>query len=1076
MATARKIDRVELDLVRRGLAFFHVAGAGHEATACLARHLTPDDWLHVHYRDKALLLARGLPIEEFFASLLCRAGSHSEGRQMSAHLSAPHLNVLSQTGPVGNHALQAVGVAAALTTLPLPLGPQAGAPGQGEGGMRQREDGLPSPSSTMRDQRDGLGRPSSHDTGAPIVVCSTGDGSTQQGQFLEAIAEAVRWRLPVLFLIEDNHLAISTRTRGKTFFDLPRDFAPRAYSSPLAPREGNHHATQRVPGDAYYDERPAEEFYGLPIVRVDGGDVPAVDRVFEEVVARMRTDPAPAIVVLDVERLTDHSNADDQSQYRDHDEVRKAQAADPLRRLEDVLVEHGVCPGDLREIRADVTAQVEAAAARALALPEPIAYQTAKLPLPQGPQAGAPGWGEGGMTEVTSGGPTDHRSPLAPREGNHHAERGVYGTLAVPGAVAAEAHHECTVGNAHTALRDGLGRPSSSAAERAEYTGINRQPLTTDHGPAATLTMREALNAVLRHHLATDDRVFLYGQDIEDPKGDVFGVTRGLSSQFPGRVVNSPLAEATIIGTCIGRALAGQRPVAFIQFADFLPLAYNQIATELASMYWRTGGDSSPHAPREGNHHAERDAYYGWQCPVIVMITCGGYKPGLGPFHSHTLESIAAHTPGIDVVMPSTAGDAAGLLNAAFESGRPTLFFYPKSCLNLAERGTSADVERQYVPLGRAKRVPIQAESVAVAGAPSTGHRSPLAPREGNHHAERGVYGSRPHPNPLPEGEGTNPALTLVTWGNTIDQCQRAANALAAAGIATDLLDLRSLSPWDEQAVIASAERTGQLIIVHEDNHTCGFGAEVAATVAEKAAVYVKIRRVTRPDTFVPCNFGNQLEILPSFQRVLETCAELLELDVQWQPDIDDDPTIGVIRATGSGPADDRVEIVEMRVALGDRIATGQVVAIVEAAKSVVDVVSDISGTAIEILAAPGDRVAVGQPLMRLSLEDGLPSPSRKSQEAPCIHENPGVPILRRVGIAHHEPTVGNTHHKSMVGNAHPTFAADCGSVSVGRLAKPSEASDGLAGRPTDRNSPKRNETQAVVSITVVAWVIRLVA
>ncbi|HQU43662.1 MAG TPA: thiamine pyrophosphate-dependent enzyme [Pirellulales bacterium] len=123
MVTAREVDRVELELVRRGLAFFHVSGAGHEGTACFARHLRPSDWLHVHYRDKALLLARGLPLDEFFASLLCRAGSHSEGRQISAHFSAPRLNVLSQTGPVGNHALQAVGIAAALEAggvLPLP--------------------------------------------------------------------------------------------------------------------------------------------------------------------------------------------------------------------------------------------------------------------------------------------------------------------------------------------------------------------------------------------------------------------------------------------------------------------------------------------------------------------------------------------------------------------------------------------------------------------------------------------------------------------------------------------------------------------------------------------------------------------------------------------------------------------------------------------------------------------------------------------------------------------------------------------------------------------------------------------
>src|SRR5258708_20912633 len=120
--------------------------------------------------------------------------------------------------------------------------------------------------------------------------------------------------------------------------------------------------------------------------------------------------------------------------------------------------------------------------------------------------------------------------------------------------------------------------------------------------------MGAALRATLRHHLRTNERVVLYGEDIEGPKGDVFGVTRGLSTEFPGRVVNSPLSESTIVGTCIGRSLAGQRPVAFLQFADFLPLAYNQIHSELGSMYWRSNGH--------------------WECPVIVMISCGGYRPG----------------------------------------------------------------------------------------------------------------------------------------------------------------------------------------------------------------------------------------------------------------------------------------------------------------------------------------------------------------------------------------------------------------------------------------------------------------
>ena len=157
----------------------------------------------------------------------------------------------------------------------------------------------------------------------------------------------------------------------------------------------------------------------------------------------------------------------------------------------------------------------------------------------------------------------------------------------------------------------------------------------------------------------------LFGEDIEDPKGDVFGVTRGLSTAFPGRVINSPLSESTIVGVSIGRALAGERPVAFLQFADFLPLAFNQILSEMGSMFWRTGGQ--------------------WQCPVILLAACGAYRPGLGPFHSQTLESVLAHVPGIDVLMPAHPADATGLLNAAFRSGRPTVLLYPKACLTTAK-------------------------------------------------------------------------------------------------------------------------------------------------------------------------------------------------------------------------------------------------------------------------------------------------------------------------------------------------------------------------------------------------------
>ncbi|HUY31423.1 MAG TPA: thiamine pyrophosphate-dependent enzyme [Pirellulales bacterium] len=784
MATARAIDRVEAELVRRGEAFFHVSGAGHEAVAALAAHLTEHDWLHCHYRDKALLIARGVGPREFFASLLCRDESHSRGRQLGPFLSDRNLKILSMAGPVATNTLEAVGIAAEVL----------------------------------------------HHVERPIVVCSVGDGTTQQGEFLEALAEAVRERLPVLFLIEDNRWSISTRTPGRTCYSLP--------------------------------DGPAAEFYGIPIDRLDGRDPLAAGERFGEVVRRLRDERQPAIVWLEVERLCDHTNADDQTLYRDASEIEAARAdADPLRVFADRLSALGVEAATLRGIDAEVARAVALAAEQALADPDPQAVFTAKAPL----------------------------APLSISVAG--AERSGAPKTQSPG------HRSGSAGSAWAAQNWAAG----------------------DNGHSTT--MGEAIRATLRHHLSSDDRVVLFGEDIEDPKGDVFGVTRGLSSEFAGRVRNSPLAEATILGVSIGRALAGARPVAFLQFADFLPLAYNQIHCELGSLYWRTDG--------------------AWQAPVIVMIACGGYRPGLGPFHAQTFESIAAHTPGIDVVMPSTAADAAGLLDAAFASGRPTLFFYPKARLNIADDPTSAGVPEQWVSLGKAR----------------------LA-RHGD-------------------------ALTFVSWGNTLAHCRQTADALATVGMETDVIDLRSLSPWDETAVLASVERTGRLVVVHEDNHTCGFGAEVVATVAEKSRVPVAVRRVTRPDTFVPCHFGNQLEVLPCFRRVLAAAAELLDLDLAWQEESVEEAGLFTIDAIGSGPSDEAVLVTDVLVAPGARVQVGDVVAIAEAAKAAIDICSTVAGTVSEVLAAPGETVAVGRPLIRLRTAGG-------QRPKPITRERPGTPILTR--------------------------------------------------------------------------------
>jgi len=764
MLTAREVDERERVFVAQNLSHFHVSGAGHEALAVLAAYLTPADWLHLHYRDKALLLARGMPAGEFFLSILARAGSHSKGRQMSAHLSSPALNVCSMVGPVGNNALQAVGIAAAIKDNPE----------------------------------------------NPLVVCCLGDGSTQQGEFLEAVAEAVRWQLPVLFIVEDNQYSISTKTAGKTFFDLPQG--------------------------------QADSFYGLPIHRVDGTDALQSDLGLQALVAQVRESRGPALVVFAVERLASHTNADDQSLYRGAQEVADGRSArDPLLKLALWLRSQGVEESALRAWAQEVRAAVEIAAWQAQAGADPEPAMSAKADYP------------------------------------------------------------------------------AAFAQRAEYLGDGSTP---------RLAMREAINGVLRTRLSADAGVFLYGEDIEDPKGDVFGVTGGLSSAFPGRVVNACLSESTIIGTAVGRALAGQRPVAFIQFADFLALGFNQILSELGSMYWRSAG--------------------GWQCPVILMVTCGAYKPGLGPFHAQTLEATMAHVPGVDVFMPAFAGDAAGLLNAAFESPRPTVFFYPKICLNHPARTTSADVACQFVQPGRARQL---------------------------------AHGSD---------------LTLVSWGNTVAHCEEVASVLAAHGATVDLFDLRCLSPWDAPAIVASAEKTGRLLVVHEDNHTCGFGAEVLATVAEAAKRPVRMRRLTRPDTFIPYHYGNQLEILPSFKGSLQACADLLGLDLDWiLPEAGDPPGQCTITAIGSGPADESVEVVMLSLQPGDAVQAGDVVAEVEATKAVVEIRSTATGTVRAVLAKVGDRVSVNAPLLRLQTDEAVAPPMQV-----VTQENPGTPRLTRRAAA----------------------------------------------------------------------------
>ncbi|MGE9292478.1 MAG: beta-ketoacyl-ACP synthase 3 [Puniceicoccales bacterium] len=764
MRLSREVEKLEARLIKRGEAFFHVQCAGHEAMASLNEFLGPQDWLHCHYRDRALQLARGIKPETIFDALFGNARSSSKGRQLNTMHSDRELHVMTMPTAVSNNLLPSVGVAA-----------------------------------QVKDQPE-----------KPIVYCSIGEGSTQQGDFFEAVAEAVRDQLPVLFVIQDNHFALSTLTEGKTFYNLPN-------------------------GKKHY------ELFGMEMTLLNGRDALGTRAGFEKVVSKMREDRGPALVLLETERLGSHSNADDQSLYRTPEQIEKiAEEADPISLLAKKLPELGISEDEIKEIDEECRKLAEAAAEDSRKVPAPALAPEVKRPL------------------------------------------------------------------------------SSHYLSNKEYTGKDG---------ASDLSMREAIVEVLKEQLDSNPAVSLYGEDIEDPKGDAFGVTKGLSTAHPGRVRNSPLAESTILGTAIGRSMAGGQPVAFVQFADFFPLVYNQFHSELAITYWRSAGE--------------------WECPVIIMVSCGGYRPGTGPTHTQTMEAIAAHSPGVDVFMPSNAGDAAGMLRAAFASRRPTVFFYPKNLLNNRSLCTSADIDRHWVPAGRARVT----------------------------------------------REGTD--LTLVGWGNTLPLCEQSAAALDSLGVSAAVIDLRSLSPWDKPLVTKWAEKTGRLVVVHEDSLSYGPGAEICAAVVEAAQNPVAVRRVARPDTYVPFHFPSHLETLPSVRSIVTAAADLLKLEIGWKREADENDELFTIEAIGVSASDDSVTIAEWLTEPGKEVKVDDVLGVFESDKAAADLLSPQSGTVEEILVEAGGTVQIGTPILRLRVANEIAAAAdsaRRVKETPYLLSEPFKP------------------------------------------------------------------------------------
>jgi 2-oxoisovalerate dehydrogenase E1 component beta subunit len=321
----------------------------------------------------------------------------------------------------------------------------------------------------------------------------------------------------------------------------------------------------------------------------------------------------------------------------------------------------------------------------------------------------------------------------------------------------------------------------------------------------AELTYLQAISDGLRLEMRRDKRVFVIGEDV-GVYGGAFKVTQGFQEEFgPWRVIDAPLSETAIVGGCTGAAIMGMRPVAEMQFADFVSCAWDHLVTVAAKQRYRAGT----------------------AVPIVVRLPSGGGFSG-GPFHSQNPESSFAHIPGLKCVCPATPEDAKGLLIAAIEDPNPVLFFEHK---HLYRRIKGEVPEERYtIPIGKARL-----------------HR---------------------------EGDD----VSVITWGAMVYTADEAATHLEAEGISVEIVDLRSVMPWDKDAVLESVRKTSKALVLHEDTLTGGFGAEIAATIAEHAFEDLDgpVRRLAAPDTPVPFSPVLEKAYIPQVEDVVAAVTGLV--------------------------------------------------------------------------------------------------------------------------------------------------------------------------------------------------------
>jgi 2-oxoisovalerate dehydrogenase E1 component len=439
--------------------------------------------------------------------------------------------------------------------------------------------------------------------------------------------------------------------------------------------------------------------------------------------------------------------------------------------------------------------------------------------------------------------------------------------------------------------------------------------------PPGKYRIGDTVNKTLRVGLNEDPRRMIFGEDIEDPKGGVFRLTQKLSTEFPRQVFNSPLAESTILGIACGLAAYGKRPVFELQFIDFIYPGFNQLVTNISSLRWRSFGK--------------------WKCPAVIYAPYGGYLPGGSLWHSQANESALAHYPGLNIVIPSTPADAAGLLWTAMHVEDPVIFLIPKHLL-WAEHEYTEPIRA--VPLGEAHKL-----------------------RSGSD-------------------------VTLVAWGNTVE---KSLEALVKIGdkVSVELIDLRSIVPWDKAAIEESVLKTRRLVIVQEDTENCSVGQMILSHVTSVPDLWNEMVSppilVSKANVMIGYNPIYEYAALPDVERIVSAIHRSVQTrhervtvaagvdrgSISPEPEIPSPASPPPATATTSkqrtqsitvpvmGEGIRNAKVVSLLKNPGDTISHDDDLCEVETDKAVYPIQSSFAGVMGEWKTKVGDTVEIGQEL-----------------------------------------------------------------------------------------------------------------